>query len=208
MRSFAVVPAAGRSQRMGEPKLLLPWRESTIIEHVLAAWRDSRVDAVVMVVHPEDVRLAELGRKSGARVVQPRVPPAEMKVSVALALAHIAQEFRPDSSDAWLLAPADMPTLSAAVIDGLIDAHRTALSSGEAMAPTIWAPAAAGRRGHPVLFPWSLAAEVEWLGADEGINALVARYPVRTIEAEASAILEDLDTPADYQRLRQQERRE
>ena len=41
-RSFAVVPAAGRSRRMGRPKLLLPWGESTIIQQVLGAWRASQ----------------------------------------------------------------------------------------------------------------------------------------------------------------------
>ena len=70
--SFAIIPAAGRSQRMGEPKLLLPWGQSTIIEHVLAVWCASRVEAVVMVVHPDDVRPAELGRKRAPACFSPR----------------------------------------------------------------------------------------------------------------------------------------
>ena len=60
MRTFAIIPAAGRSQRMGQPKLLLPWRNSTIIEHVLAAWRASQVSHMLMVVHPADRQLAEI----------------------------------------------------------------------------------------------------------------------------------------------------
>ena len=37
MQTFAVIPAAGRSQRMRQPKLLLPWNHGTLIEHVLGA---------------------------------------------------------------------------------------------------------------------------------------------------------------------------
>ncbi|MEX2114373.1 MAG: nucleotidyltransferase family protein [Pirellulales bacterium] len=201
MQTFAVIPAAGRSQRMGQPKLLLPWGTSTVIEQVLAAWRSSQVDHTVMVVHPDDAELAELARACGALVVRADAPPPQMKASIRLGLAEISRRFTPADRDAWLLAPADMPALSSEVIDRLIEAHR-ALAADLHERPTIWAAAAGGRRGHPVLFPWSLAKEVEQLAADEGLNALVARHRVRTIEADASAVLQDLDTPEDYQRLR------
>ena len=94
MQSFAIIPAAGRSQRMGQPKLLLPWGERTIIEHVLGVWRASRVTQVVLIVHPQDARLAELGRGCGAVVVQPADAPREMKVSVQIGLAHVARASR------------------------------------------------------------------------------------------------------------------
>lgn len=212
MQSFAVIPAAGRSQRMGRPKLLLPWGSKTVIEHVLGTWRASRVDQIVMVVHPDDASLAEIGRRCGATVVRPDRPPAEMKASVCIALAHIEREFGPDHSDGWLMAPADMPTLERDTIDRLLEAYRASLDvpsrdrpivgAPSVVPPTIWVPSANGRRGHPVLFPWSLAPEVSRLGAGDGLNALLARHPVRTIEVTAEAIPQDLDTPDDYGRLR------
>ena len=61
-RFFGVIPAAGRSVRMGEPKLLLPWRDGTLIEHVLAQWLASRVACVTVVVHPDDQELAAVCR--------------------------------------------------------------------------------------------------------------------------------------------------
>jgi molybdenum cofactor cytidylyltransferase len=204
MQTFAVIPAAGRSQRMGQPKLLLPWGASTVIERVLAAWRASSVDHVVMVVHPDDGELAESGRRCGALVVQPEVPPPQMKASIRAGLAEIERRFRPVAGDAWLLAPADMPMLSHRVVDRLIAAHRAYSSTDKGPEPTIWATAAGGRRGHPVLFPWSLAQEVDALGESEGLNVLLARHPVQTIEADAQEVLEDLDTPQDYTRLRPQ----
>lgn len=196
MQTFAIIPAAGRSRRMGRPKLLLPWGSSTVIEHVLAAWRASRVDHVIVVVDPSDRRLAELCKARGARVVVPDEPPAEMKDSVRLGLEW-AESRRPQNDDAWLVAPADMPGLNVQIIDRLIAAHEAGLGS-----PCIRAPRHGTKRGHPVLFPWPLAAEVARLGADEGLNALLARHDAQWLEVAADASSEDFDTPEDYDRLR------
>ncbi len=201
MQSFAVIPAAGRSRRMGRPKLLLPWGKSTIIEQVLEAWRRSTVTRVVMVVHPDDAQLAAVAQKQDALVVQPEEAPPEMKDSVRVGLRAIDKQFSPSDDDVWLLAPADMPTLSADVIDQLLAAYGQCVAAGNVERATIWAPTFEGRRGHPVLFPWPLAAEVASLSAEEGINALVRRHTVRTVEAASGAIHDDLDTPEDYRRL-------
>jgi molybdenum cofactor cytidylyltransferase len=192
-RFFAIVPAAGRSVRMGEPKLLLPWGETTIIESVLAAWRASRVTRMVVVLHPADAQLAAHCRSAGVVIVQPEIPPPDMKSSVRHALAWLTTHESPTEDDAWLLAPADMPLVTTAVIDAVITAHNSA-------APSIIAPAANDRRGHPVLFPWSLAREVAGLAEHEGLNALVKRHVVKELPwPNAQEILTDIDTPAEYQ---------
>ena len=191
-RFFAIVPAAGRSRRMGTPKLLLPWRERPLITHVLDAWRASRVSRVIVIAHPEDRHLAEVCSASGTTVVVPEVPPAEMKDSIACGLAWIAAHEHPAATDAWVVAPADLPRLSAAEIDRVIEAYDPA-------SPRVVVPAHAGRRGHPALFPWGLAAEVARLAPDEGLNALFDRHPICEIAAAPSA--GDIDTPDDYRRL-------
>ena len=61
-KSFAVIPAAGLSRRMGEKqKLLLPWGDATLIEHVLRAWLDSRIDRIVLVSRRDDRDLHRVG---------------------------------------------------------------------------------------------------------------------------------------------------
>jgi molybdenum cofactor cytidylyltransferase len=200
MQSFAVIPAAGRSERMGQPKLLLPWGTSTMIEHVLGVWRDSRVDRVVVVVHPLDAQLAEVCAACGAQVVQPAIPPGEMKVSIRVALEFLAR-FEPRPADAWLLAPADIPGLRVNTINALLAAYE-ADRGDAAKRPRIWAPRRGTRHGHPVLFPWSLAAQVGELAPDEGVNVLLSRSSVEFVDVAEDSILEDVDTPEDYERLR------
>ncbi|MCA9202986.1 MAG: NTP transferase domain-containing protein, partial [Planctomycetales bacterium] len=132
MRSFAVVPAAGESRRMGRPKLLLPWGDSTVIQTVLAAWQASRVDRVLVVVRPDDAELAEVCGRAGATVVVPGESPPEMKRSIQLALHEIHDRHAPTDADAWLLAPADMPRLSTTIINRLIAEHADALRDDRA----------------------------------------------------------------------------
>ena len=195
MKSIAVIPAAGESRRMGRPKLLLPWRGKTIIDHVLDAWTASRVDHVVVVARAGDEALLDALRRRNVDVALADPPPEEMKDSVAVGLAFARRTYAPGPGDVWLLAPADMPRLSSAVIDRLLAEH-------DSRSPQILVPQAGNRNGHPVLFPWGLAEEVEKLGANEGINVLRERSPWRAVGIDDSAAFDDLDTPEDYRRLR------
>lgn len=200
IRSFAIVPAAGRSLRMGRPKLLLPWRRTTVIQHVLAAWTASRIERVVVIVHPEDDDLASLCRNSGVDVVVPARAPPEMKVSIEHGLRYVEQTYGPAANDVWLLAPADIPGIGTSTIDQLLASHQD-------RRPAIAVPTQNGRRGHPVLFPWPLAREVSELADDEGVNVLLRRHPVHEIACSEAGGLDDLDTPDDYRRLQNRETR-
>jgi molybdenum cofactor cytidylyltransferase len=122
-------------------------------------------------------------------------PPADMKASVQGALDHIQLHYQPTASDVWMLAPADMPRLSSALINHVLAAHQPDQ-------PAIIAPRVGDRKGHPVLFPWEWAATVNQLGADQGIRELWVRHPGRTIAWEDEGPLEDIDTPDDYQQLK------
>jgi molybdenum cofactor cytidylyltransferase len=193
-RSFAIVPAAGASRRMGAAKLLLPVGGRPLIERVLGSWTASAVTRTVVVAKPDDDALVEVCRGFDVDVVVPQRAPGDMKSSVRSALGHIESNYAPAPRDAWLVAPADMPGLSTAAIDAVLaayDAHDAA-----AVVPTI-----DGRRGHPALLPWSSAALVDTLADDEGINALVAKMLVHEVAWPDAGLVHDLDTPSDYARL-------
>jgi molybdenum cofactor cytidylyltransferase len=191
MRSFAVLPAAGASSRMGMHKLLLPWQDGTIIEQVLASWAQSAVGRVVVVVHGGDGELLHACRKFDVDILPLRERPIDMKESAGVALKHIARAYSPAPSDAWLLAPADLPRVSAGAINAVLAGYDPQQTM--AVAPTF-----AGRRGHPTLFPWSLAEQVNRLAQDEGLSALLMRTSVREVPWGDASILRDVDTPTDY----------
>ena len=210
IRTFAILPAAGRSTRIGRPKLLLPLADGrAMVEHVLGAWRASQTSAMVVVVRRDDVALAERCRGERTTVVQPEVDPADMKASIAAGLEFVRSTYAPRDFDAWLVAPADMPLLPATAIDAMIatyearcDERASAAPGGTTGSPpTLLVPYCRGRRGHPVLFPWKLAAEVARLAPEEGLNRLLEKYPPLEIDVADEGILSDVDTAEDYARL-------
>ena len=199
-RLFAVIPAAGFSRRMGQPKLLLPWRGSTVVEHLLAALAHPRVVARCVVCRRSDNELAQAVERAGGRVIQPAVDPPEMKDSVLAALDEIERQWHPAPDEGWVLCPADQPLLPRGILDPLVAAWDA--GSADALIPRH-----AGRNGHPVLFRWGLLDEIRNLRPDEGLNAIV-RHPARRVEfvdLDASGILVDLDTPEDYARWQSSE---
>ncbi|TXT21721.1 MAG: MobA-like protein [Planctomycetota bacterium] len=194
-RLFALIPAAGRSRRMGTSKLLLPWQGTTVIEHLIATLTRPDVAAVVIVMRPDDVALQAAVQRTAAVAVIPDHEPPDMRDSVEIGLRAIRQRFTPTDEDGWLLIPADHPLLEAEVLDGLLT-HWSQRDS-DALLPTF-----GQQRGHPTLLSWSLAARVEQLPPDVGVNTLL-RSPT-TLVAEwptgRESVLADLDTPEDYAR--------
>ena len=194
---FAVIPGAGRSRRMGQPKLTLPLGDRSVVRHLLDALDRPAIAARVVVMRRDDEALQAEVAKTKADIVQPDVDPPDMRASVQHALDHIAANFSPDNNDAWLLVPADHPAIDPNVIDRLLDRWKE--TSADILIPT-----ANGRRGHPTLFRWSLVEAVREIPADQGLNALVEQFAgsVEEFPVNDGGILADVDTPEDYARLR------
>jgi len=185
---------------MGRSKLLLPLAGQPLIQHTLAAWKQAKVDQLLVVVRPGDTELASVACAIGTTLIIPGVAPPDMKSSVIAALNHIELAHAPTEDDAFLVAPADMPGLSSAVIVRLMQQHQAGTTR------SILAPTIVGRRGHPVLFPWPLAEEVFSLAESQGLDAIVHRHQPRLIPCDdlatdAEQLFADIDTPEDYERL-------
>ena len=192
----AVVPAAGLSKRMGQPKLILPIDGVPLIVRVVTALRQGGAETVVVIVPPAEVPgaipLADAARRAGADVVVAEQPPPDMRASVELGLARLAAGTAPTTV---LLAPGDSPGLSPDVVARVI-------AQAKAAPGAIIRPEARGRRGHPVALPWSLATKIAGLPPDAGVNTLVRWHKdiIISIDVDNPTVIDDLDTPEDYER--------
>jgi molybdenum cofactor cytidylyltransferase len=199
---FALVPAAGRSRRMGSPKLLLDLGGQTVIARVLAALRQAGLTNRIVVLPPQDEMLRREIEQQGGRALLPPSPPPEMRDSIAFGLKQVARDIAEGGEEAdprspWLLIPADHPVVLAETVTILLEAARR--NPGRIIVPTH-----ASRRGHPTVFCWKHALEIDQIPADEGFNWILKRNSADVIEVAVASpsVLVDLDTPEEYERLR------
>jgi molybdenum cofactor cytidylyltransferase len=197
--TLAVIPAAGKSERMGRPKLALPLGGRTVLEHVVAVLRTGGVGHILVVVGPHVPQLVPLAESAGACVLRLAEETADMRATVEHGLRWLEERYHPRDEDAWLLVPADHPTLDAGVVRRLLDARR------ECPGKSVFVPAFGGRRGHPALIGWKHVARMRALPAGAGLNVYLRGQAAETVEVPVASagVLCDLDTPEDYERLLQ-----
>ena len=188
----AIVLAAGASARMGTPKPLLMLGGKTFLRRVLDALRDGGVSDVVVVVRPDafaietEVALAGFGRP----VRNPRPDDGQLS-SLLTGLDAIDAP----GIDRVMVTLADVPAISAGAVRALLD--RAAISP----APIVRA-AHQGRHGHPVIFGRAVFDALRGADRSIGAKAVFAAFAVEDVEVHDPGVLEDVDTPADYARVR------
>ena len=192
----AIVPAAGKSRRMGRPKPLLPFDGQPLIGRVVSALRLGGASPVLVVTPPaqaaEGPPIAEAARQAGAAVITPAHWPAEMRESAEIAIEQLGRDGPPSG---FILAPGDSPGITPEIVGRLLE--RSAQAPG-----SIVIPRAAGRRTHPIVLPWDLARQIPTLPRHQGINALMTAHPERVIEIEVPhpELADELNTPEDLER--------
>jgi CTP:molybdopterin cytidylyltransferase MocA len=187
---------------MGTPKLLLDVGGQTVLARLLAALGDAGVADRWVVVHPEDAEIRAEVERHGGRPLVPETPPPDMRASAAFGLSTIRKMFEarnetPPIDAPWLLVPADHPVLFAEIVTTLLAA--ACENAGRILIPTY-----RGRSGHPTVFAWRHALEVDTIPPDMGLNWLVRQHSGDVVEVpvEDEGVLLDLDTPEDYERLK------
>jgi molybdenum cofactor cytidylyltransferase len=196
-RSFAVIPAAGKSTRMGRPKLALPLGGCTVLQRVLAAVREGGVRETVVVLGPHVAELAPLAEAAGAYALLLPEETPDMRATVERGLRWLEERFCPAPEERWLLLPADHPTLDPDLVRRLLAARAAGRS--------LVIPTFQGKRGHPAVIAWRHVAGIRALPPGEGLNRYFRQHEGETLEVpvESADVLCDLDTPEDYERLRQ-----
>ncbi len=186
-RISAIVLAAGKSERMGRPKALLPFRGATFLENILTviAASDVRETVVVLGRHRDEIQGA---LKLPNAVFNPDYEQG-MITSMQTGIRAIS-----GGSEGALLLLVDHPSITTPTINVLI----------ERFAPDrIVVPKYGGRRGHPVLFARTVLDEILDLSPALGANGVVWKDPARVVEVgvDDPGVTFDIDTPEDYSRL-------
>src|SRR4051794_1347041 len=100
--TFALIPAGGRSRRMGRPKLALPLGRRSVLEHVIAALHQAGVEHVLVVVGRHVADLTALAERAGAHALLLPDETEDMRATVAHGLRWLEDRFQPQPDAGWL----------------------------------------------------------------------------------------------------------
>ncbi|HXG53513.1 MAG TPA: nucleotidyltransferase family protein [candidate division Zixibacteria bacterium] len=190
----AVVLAAGRSQRMGEQKLLLPLRGKPVLQWVLESALASEVREVICVTRDLGF-VRERIRLSDRRLCWLVNSAADRGLSTSVIAGLWAVD---PNSDGALFLVGDQPMVRSQLIDALVDRF-------EHGGAWIVAPTFGGQTRNPVLFRRNLFPELLALKGDQGGRVLVQKYKDRAelVAWHDEVPFMDLDVREDYERLKE-----
>lgn len=189
----AVIPAAGKSSRMGAFKPLLPWGNTTILQRIIETLQTGGVTEIAVITGKNAPLIEDALQGSGVHLIHnPRYETSDMFYSTVLGIRFMAERVY-----ALFCTPGDAPLFSAATVKTLIVELQTRETP-------ILIPSFQGILGHPALFRSSVAVELSAYTGEGGMRGAIAWYPgvKTTLALDDPGIPFDVDTPEDYRRAK------
>lgn len=180
-----IIMAAGYGRRMGKNKLLLPYKNKPIIEHVIDASKASRLDEIIMVARDE--KIIEIGNRKNLKTVINDNAKLGQSQSIKLGIENS------NRGEGYMFLTGDQPLINSDIINLLISKFHENKNK-------IIVPVCSGRRSSPVIFPYDLRDELLGIQGDTGGKNIINNYldRVEFVAVEDSELLMDIDTYEDY----------
>jgi molybdenum cofactor cytidylyltransferase len=190
LRVAAIVLAAGKSRRMGEPKLTLRFGEGSIIGAVVGAITKSAVSSITVVLGYHGDAVKEALEHFSVNYAVNRKPDMGMISSVQTGLRAAGD------ADVYIICLGDQPLISPTVLNVLIN---TAADSDKG----IFLPIHDGKRGHPLLIKAHYRPEIAGFPLTVKLSELLEKHAddVMEVPVEDPNVTVDIDTPEDYAKL-------
>jgi len=184
----AIVLAAGESKRMGMPKPLLRFGDTTFLEQVVSVLQGSEVGGITVVLGARAQMIQAATDLSGTDIVINKDFQNGQLSSLVAALRTVSPQ-----TEAILLCLVDNPLISREIVNRIVGVF------SETGKPIV-VPVFEGRRGHPTLFARAMFGELLNAPAEKGARHVVQSNEDQVLEVDVSdpAILARIDTPEDY----------
>lgn len=185
-----ILLAAGKSERMGQNKLLLPFGGQLVIQHTLDNLVASRAQGIVVVLGSKASEISEAVSKHNVTTVFNPNYASGMSTSLAAGLKAMK-----DPAEFVMVALGDQPLIKPQTYDALI---ATALSTDKGiLVPTYY-----GKRGNPILVSSKHKEELCMQSGDIGGRELLRTCPgdVLEVPVEDEGIIININTKAEYEK--------
>jgi molybdenum cofactor cytidylyltransferase len=188
-----IILAAGGAVRMGEPKLLLPWKGETLIHHSARTTLEAGLSPVIVVTGFDATRIENALRDLPVTIAHNPEWQKGQSTSVKAGIQSL-----PEGTRAALFLLGDQPFVTSELIRQLVATYQKDN-------PVILAPFIGERRANPALFDRSLFKRMCQLKGDAGARSLFGEFPPAALPWPDKRILFDIDTPEDYRCLLEME---
>lgn len=180
----AVVLAAGKSTRTSWYKMTLPLGHKHIIDHTTDALLQVCNRVIVVTGHNAHECKQALQHKQGVDLVHNPDYEKGMFSSIQRGVSAL-------KGDTFFVLPGDQPLIMPDTLRQLLAAYGTIIN-----------PAYRGKKGHPVLFRNNSRKGILDMPSNAILRDFIHNRKSEVIEVNDPGILLDIDTDADYERIR------
>jgi molybdenum cofactor cytidylyltransferase len=183
-----LVLAAGSSTRLGQPKQLLPYAGTTLLDATLGVARQCGFDQLLVTVGGASSAVREAVDFTGVEVVENLEYTTGCSSSISAAIAAVSAD-----TSGIVLMLGDQPRVTTDAVQRLVE---------QAASSPLGVCRYTDGRGHPFWFHRAVFADLRSLHGDKAVWKLVesGRYDVAEVEIDGPVPL-DVDTWDDYEAL-------
>ncbi|MCX5971542.1 MAG: nucleotidyltransferase family protein [Coprothermobacterota bacterium] len=199
MKVAALILAAGKSLRMGQPKMLMLWKGKPLLAHVVENVLQGEFSEVIVVTGDASRQIQPLAKAIGdtrLRCSFNKDYTLGMLSSVQCGILALS-----DSFEGVMIALGDQPAIP-------VETYRQLLAHFLSSDALILIPSFRQKRGHPIFLRSTLLPELLALDpARDSLHNVTSHHAsrIQTISLDEPAIVQDLDTPGDYEQLTEKE---
>lgn len=184
----AIILAAGESKRMGQPKMLMPWGKSTVLQTVISTVQSAGITDILVVTGGGRQQVEMLIGKTVQTIFNENYEKGEMLSSIQTGLTAKMRE-----ASAALICLGDQPQVRERTVRSVCDAFLKSKSQ-------VVVPSYEMQRGHPWLVARPLWEEFLEMKSPRTPRDFLKKHArkINYVNVDTPSIIEDLDTPEDY----------
>jgi len=189
----AIVLAAGMSKRMGVPKLVLPWGNTTIIGHVVQNLQNVGVTSIIVVTGGAHQEVADALESYPVTITFNKQYPQDQMIQTL----QCGIKLLPEKVLAALVVLGDQPQSRLEVVKALVDEYMVSRAK-------IIFPSDGKRRGHPWMIDRSLWEDILVYSPAKTMRDFFRDHEgeIRYLIVGTDSIFQDIDTSGDYEKYK------
>ena len=185
--------AAGNSSRMGFPKQLLKWKNTTLLQHAINTVKEEDLEHIVLVLGANSKKIESNIDTNRTMVLINENWGKGLGNSIAFGVKHIMKSL--PNIESVLIMLADQPLIDSNYLNRMLETHYLNPSN---IICTFYQN---NKNGVPAIFTKKQFQDLSLLNGDQGAKVLLEKYSKNVLSLNGKGIVADIDTLEGYEAL-------